>query len=93
MIYTNDMAIMDWKNTIMREGILSFKSQFEPIKYTIAFCSLHKDIKNPWFVVVKVNKIGKTVTKSHAFGLESERELIKQLQKLKRLGYVNCPID
>lgn len=47
MVYVNNREIMDWQKTIMNEGILSFKSPIEPkIKYTIAFCSLHKDIKN-----------------------------------------------
>lgn len=46
MVYVNNREVMDWQKTIMNEWILSFKSPIEPkIKYTIAFCSLHKDIK------------------------------------------------
>lgn len=59
MVYVNNREVMDWQKTIMNEGILSFKSPIEPkIKYTIAFCSLHKDPKNPWFVMAKTTKIG-----------------------------------
>lgn len=92
MVYVNNREIMDWQKTIMNEGILSFKSPIEPkIKYTIAFCSLHKDPKNPWFVMAKTTKIGCKKFKSRTFGIEGSHELVRQLQKLKRMGYINCP--
>lgn len=92
MVYVNNREVMDWQRIIMNEGILSFKSQIEPkIKYTIAFCSLHKDLKNPWYVVAKTTKLGYKKFNSKTFGIEGQHELVRWLQKLKRMGYVNCP--
>lgn len=90
MVYVNNREVMDWQRTIMNEGIISFRSQIEPIKYTIAFCSLHKDPKNPWFVMAKTTKVGYKKFKSKTFGIEGSQELVRQLHKLKRMGYVNC---
>lgn len=62
MVYVNNREVMVWQKMLMGEGILSFKSTnpFEKdIRYTIAHCVLHKDPKNPWFVMVKATKNGK----------------------------------
>ena len=92
MMYVNDRTIMDWQKIVMKENIVSFQSKIEPIRYTIAYCVLHKDIKNPWFVMVKSTLDKRKVIKSKTFGLEGEYALVRQLQKLKRMGYTICPL-
>lgn len=91
-MFINDNVIMDWKNYIMENGILSFKSSVEPYaRYTIAYCSLHKP--EDWFIVVRSTITKGKVVSSKTFEIESEKELIKLLQKLKRLRYYNCVLE
>lgn len=95
MMYVNNREVMVWQKMLMREGILSFKSTnpFEKdIRYTIAHCALHKDPKNPWFVMVKATKNGKKIIKSKTFSIEGFPELARQFNKLKRMGYITCPL-
>lgn len=41
--------------------------------------------------MAKTTKTGYKKFRSRTFGIEGSHELVRQLQKLKRMGYINCP--
>jgi len=41
--------------------------------------------------MAKTTTMGYKKIRSRTFGIEGSHELVRQLQKLKRMGYVNCP--
>lgn len=90
MVYINNRTIMDWQRSIYIDKMLTFESKHNPWTVIIAHCSLHKDPKDPWFVMTKIRK-KEGVKKSKVFPITGSKNLLVQLKKLKDEDYILVP--
>lgn len=94
MIYLNDRELMQQQKLLFNNETLTFMLPDEATTtYVISYGSLHKDLKDPWFIVTKIKRGNDNyhVLASKGSCISGARSLICFLIKLKKEGYQLVP--
>ena len=92
MIYLNDRELMQQQKLLFNNETLTFMVPEATTTYIISYGSLHKDPKDPWFIVTKVKRGNDYhIIASKGSCISGARSLICFLIKLKKEGYQLVP--